>query len=63
MKWEQNEAIALSCQSISFSPGCLGPLQIYLQYCEVFIVPLFSEMNFAQGGGSVIMMQSVCMCV
>lgn len=59
MKWEPNEAIALSCQSFGLSPGVLGPRK-YLPHCQIFMVPLPSEMNFAQGGGGVIMKRSLC---
>lgn len=39
-------------------PRRLGPKK-YLLHCEVFMVPLPSEMNFARGGSRVITMQTV----
>lgn len=52
MKWAQNEAVALTCQSFSLSPCC-----------EVYTASLPLEMNFAQGGDGVIVMQTVCVAV
>ena len=59
VKWEQNKAKA----ELWPFPRHLGPRK-YLLYCEIFMAPLLSEMNFAQGGGGVIMMcVFMCMCV
>lgn len=43
-------------------PRRLGPKE-YLLHCEVFMMPLPSEMNFAQGGGRVITVQTVSVYV
>ncbi len=60
VKWEQNEVIALSCRSIGLSRSFFTQ-----KIPEVFIALLPLEMNFAQGGGSVIIVLFVfvSMCV
>ena len=55
--------LALSYQIIGLSPGVLA-LENTCCICKIFMAPLPSDMNFAQGGGGLIMMcKCVSMCV
>lgn len=60
VKWEQDKAITLSCQSLALSPGALTIQNTRCCFVRLFMVRLLSEMDFAQGGAEVIMMFSWC---